>query len=64
MTDTASIIFTADFFLMFQNLQLVWEITVDACMSCELLPSGRCVCQKSRVCVCLWMCLCVCVGPL
>lgn len=49
---------------MFQNLQLAWEITVDACMSCELLPSGRGVCQKSRVCVCLWMCLCVCVGPL
>lgn len=56
MTDTASIIFTADFFLMFQDLQLVWEIIVGTHMSCELLPSGRCVCRKSRACVSVYVC--------
>ena len=64
MTDTASIIFTADFFLMFQNLQLVWEITVDACMSCELLPSGRCMSEEQSVCVPVVVSLCVCWSSL
>lgn len=62
MTNAASIIFTADFFNVSESSAGL-EITVDACMSCELLPSGRGVCQKSRVCVPMDV-LCVCVGPL
>ena len=52
------------FFLMFQNLQLVWEIIVGAHMSCELLPSGRCVCCKSRACVSVYVSMCVCWSSL
>lgn len=49
MTDTASIIFTAAFFLVFKNLTLVWEITLGAHRSCELLPRGGCVCQEGAI---------------
>lgn len=53
MTDTASIIFTADIFLVFKTLRLVWNITFGAHMSCKLFPSGGCFCPRGSICMCI-----------
>lgn len=37
-------------FLVFKNLALVWEITLGAHRSCELLPRGGCVCREGAIC--------------
>jgi len=60
MTDPASIIFTADFFLMFHHLQLVWESTVDACMSVSYSQVEDVYVRRAE-CVCACLCVCVCV---